>query len=85
MIDKIRTQEQYEAIMKMIEKYIQKATKMGGFHALSKQDEKELSRLTLLANDYEKKIHAPRGIPDFTEPDHPKQVSRNEHHTIQTI
>jgi HTH-type transcriptional regulator/antitoxin HigA len=59
MIDKIRTQEQYDAIMKMIEKFIQKATKLGGFHALSKQDEKELNRLTLLANDYEKKYMLP--------------------------
>ena len=59
MIDKIRTQEQYDAIMKMIEKCIQKATKLGGFHALSKQDEKELNRLTLLANDYEKKYMLP--------------------------
>jgi len=59
MIDKIRTQEQYEAIMKLIEKYIQKATKQGGFHALNKQDEKELHRLTLLANDYEKKYMLP--------------------------
>lgn len=59
MIDKIRTKEQYDAIMKMIEKYIQKATKLGGFHALSKQDERELNRLTLLANDYEKKSMLP--------------------------
>jgi antitoxin component HigA of HigAB toxin-antitoxin module len=45
--------------MKMIEKYIHKATKLGGFHAMSKQDEKELNRLTLLANDYEKKYMLP--------------------------
>jgi antitoxin component HigA of HigAB toxin-antitoxin module len=56
MLDKIRNQEQYEAIMKMIEKYIQKATKAGGFHSLDKHDEKELHRLTLLANDFEKKL-----------------------------
>lgn len=59
MIDKIRTQEQYDAIMKMIEKCIQKATKLGGFHALNNQGEKELNRLTLLANDYEKKQMLP--------------------------
>ena len=54
MLDKIRTKEQYEAIMLMIEKYISKATKLGGFHALCKKDEKELERLTLMASDYEK-------------------------------
>ena len=54
MLDKIRTQDQYEAIMEMIEKYITKATKLGGFHALNKKDDEELSRLSLLANDYEK-------------------------------
>lgn len=54
MLDKIRTKEQYEAIMLMIEKYITKATKLGGFHALSKREEKELEKLTLLANDFEK-------------------------------
>lgn len=59
MIDKIRTQDQYDAIMKMIEKYIQKATKLGGFHALTKQDETALHQLTLLANDYEKKYILP--------------------------
>ena len=54
MLDKIRTQDQYEAIMEMIEKYITKATKLGGFHALNKKDDEELPRLSLLANDYEK-------------------------------
>lgn len=54
MLDKIRTQEQYEAIMQMIEKYITKATKLGGFHALNKKENQELSKLSLLANDYEK-------------------------------
>jgi antitoxin component HigA of HigAB toxin-antitoxin module len=59
MIDKIRSQAQYDAIMHMIEKYIQKATKLGGFHALTKQDETALHQLTLLANDYEKKQMLP--------------------------
>ena len=62
MIDKIRTQEQYDAIMKMIEKFIQKATKMGGFHALHKQEEKELHRLTILANDFEKRSMLPKAF-----------------------
>jgi antitoxin component HigA of HigAB toxin-antitoxin module len=54
MLDKIRTKEQYEAVMRMIEKLINKATKLGGFHALNKKDDRELQRLTLLANEYEK-------------------------------
>lgn len=62
MIDKIRTQEQYDAIMKMIEKYILKATKLGGFHALLKQDESALHRLTLMVNDYEKRIMLPNAF-----------------------
>lgn len=59
MIDKIRSQAQYDAIMQMIEKYIHKATKLGGFYALTKQDETALHQLTLLANDYEKKQMLP--------------------------
>ncbi len=62
MIDKIRTQEQYDAIMKMIEKIIQKATKMGGFHALQKKEEKELHLLTLLASDFEKTLMLPNAF-----------------------
>jgi HTH-type transcriptional regulator/antitoxin HigA len=54
MLDKIRTQEQYDAIMQMIEKYITKATRLGGFHALNKKEDQELSRLSMLAYDYEK-------------------------------
>jgi antitoxin component HigA of HigAB toxin-antitoxin module len=55
MIDKIRTQQQYEGIMKMIEKFIQKATELGGFHILSQEDDDQLHQLSILANDYEKK------------------------------
>jgi antitoxin component HigA of HigAB toxin-antitoxin module len=55
MIDKIRTQQQYEGIMKMIEKFIQKATKLGGFHMLNQDDDDQLHQLSILANDYEKK------------------------------
>jgi antitoxin component HigA of HigAB toxin-antitoxin module len=55
MIDKIRTQQQYEGIMKMIEKFIQKATELGGFHMLSQEDDDQLHQLSTLANDYERK------------------------------
>lgn len=54
MIDKIRTQKQYEQVMELIEVYLQKATGGGGFSALSKEDTDELNQLSQLAGAYEK-------------------------------
>ena len=59
MLDKIRSKEQYEAINQMIEKYIIKATELGGFHALSFKEECELSRISFLARDFEKVMMLP--------------------------
>jgi HTH-type transcriptional regulator/antitoxin HigA len=59
MLDKIRSKEQYEAINQMIEKYITKATKLGGFHALNKREDSELTRLTFLARDFEQVMMLP--------------------------
>ncbi len=53
MIDKIRTQKQYEQVMAMIESYIAKATDGGGFASLSKKETDELHKLSLLAEKYE--------------------------------
>lgn len=59
MLDKIRSKEQYEAINQMIEKYIIKATELGGFHTLSFKEECELSRISFLARDFEKVMMLP--------------------------
>ncbi len=53
MIDKIRNETQYKQIMLLIESYIKKATKGGGFSSLTKKEATELKRLTLLAENYE--------------------------------
>jgi pyruvate/2-oxoglutarate dehydrogenase complex dihydrolipoamide dehydrogenase (E3) component len=78
MIDKIRTQQQYEGIMKMIEKFIQKATELGGFHMLSQEDDDQLHQLSTLANDYEKKTSVARIIHTFPEYADPKKAGRTE-------
>ena len=54
MIDKIRNKNQYEQVHQLIEGFIKKATKGGGFNSLNKKDTEELHQLTLLAADYEK-------------------------------
>jgi antitoxin component HigA of HigAB toxin-antitoxin module len=54
MIDKIRNKSQYEQVHQLIEGFIKKATKGGGFNSLNKKDTEELHQLTLLAADYEK-------------------------------
>ncbi len=59
MLDKIRSKEQYEAINQLIEKYIIKATELGGFHALSFKEECELSRISFLARDFEQVMMLP--------------------------
>jgi len=53
MIDKIRTEVQYNQVMKLIEKFIEKATAGGGFNSLSALESEELSSLSLLAEQYE--------------------------------
>lgn len=53
MIDKIRNQTQYEQVMQLIEGYLQKATKAGGFQGLSASESEQLKGLSLLAQQYE--------------------------------
>ncbi|WAC39227.1 helix-turn-helix domain-containing protein [Pedobacter sp. SL55] len=53
MITKIRTEAQYGEVMKLIEKYLAKATKAGGFSELNKTEREDLQKLSLLAEDYE--------------------------------
>ena len=54
MLDKIRTQAQYEKLMQMIEAILQKATDGGGFYSLTEKEQNELDHLSRLASNYEK-------------------------------
>jgi antitoxin component HigA of HigAB toxin-antitoxin module len=56
MIDKIRNERQYNQLMTLIEKFIQKATDGGGFHSLNKEESNELERLSILAERYEDEV-----------------------------
>jgi HTH-type transcriptional regulator/antitoxin HigA len=56
MIDKIRNEAQYNQVMTLIEKFIQKATDGGGFNALSASETGELHQLSVLAEQYEDNV-----------------------------
>lgn len=53
MIDLIRTQDQYEQVMQVIETFLKKATDAGGFDKLKPTETTELKQLTVLAEQYE--------------------------------
>ncbi len=56
MKNSIQNKEQYLFVMAQIEEYLQKATKMGGFHHLDSQEVKTLQSLSLQAEMYEDSI-----------------------------
>ena len=56
MINKIRSEAQYNQVTALIEIFIEKATKGGGFHSLSKKEANELESLSLLAEQYEDNV-----------------------------
>lgn len=56
MIDKIRTETQYNRVMNLIEKFIQKATDGEGFHSLNEKEQEELHKLTILTAEYEDNV-----------------------------
>jgi len=56
MIDNIRNEAQYNQVMALIEKFIEKATNMGGFNFLSEPEKEELSHLGRLAEGFEDNI-----------------------------
>jgi HTH-type transcriptional regulator/antitoxin HigA len=56
MIDKIRNEAQYNQIMALIEKFIAKATEVGGFNFLTDPEKEELGSLSLLAEQYEDNV-----------------------------
>jgi HTH-type transcriptional regulator/antitoxin HigA len=59
MIDNIRNDEQYTHVMTLIEDFIKRATKGGGFSSLSKTESDELTQLNLLAEKYEDEVLKP--------------------------
>jgi HTH-type transcriptional regulator/antitoxin HigA len=58
MITKIRTEKEYEGVMKTIEQLLKEATERGGFHKLAKEESDLLNRLSRLAETYEDKVMA---------------------------
>lgn len=56
MINKIRTEAQYNQVMVLIETFIAKATTGGGFHSLSQTELDELNKVSLLAEQYEDEV-----------------------------
>lgn len=56
MINKIRTQKQYEQVMTLVEGYLTKATENGGFKSLTRKESEELKQLSLLAEQYEDEV-----------------------------
>lgn len=56
MIDKIRNEGQYNQVMALIEKFIQRATDKGGFSALTAAEIDELTQLSVLAEQYEDNV-----------------------------
>jgi len=56
MIRKIRTEREFKTVNQTIEALLGKATKLGGFHKLEKQEAEMLSNLSKLVEDYEDRI-----------------------------
>jgi antitoxin component HigA of HigAB toxin-antitoxin module len=56
MIDKIRNDVQFKQVLSLIETFLNKATKAGGFHKLTKKETSELQKLSLLVEDYEDNV-----------------------------
>jgi HTH-type transcriptional regulator/antitoxin HigA len=53
MITRIRSEKEYKAVMKTIETLLGKATDLGGFHMLPKEESEMLEKLSKLAERYE--------------------------------
>ncbi len=56
MINKIRSEAQHQQVVTLVEAFIEKATKQGGFHSLSKEENIELEKLSLLIEAYENQV-----------------------------
>lgn len=53
MLTKIRSDKEYTAVMRTIETLLEKATNLGGFHKLPKEESDMLTKLSKIAEDYE--------------------------------
>ena len=53
-MNNITSPEEHIQTINLIETYLQKAIKGGGFSSLSKEEQDELERLSLLVHEYEK-------------------------------
>lgn len=53
MLNHIKSEKEYQAAMKTIETLLEKATKLGGFHLLSREESDILKKLSKLAGSYE--------------------------------
>ncbi len=56
MMTKIKTGKQYKAVMKTIDGLLDKATKIGGFHKLEKEEADMLADLSKIAEAYEDNV-----------------------------
>jgi len=56
MLSRIRTEKEYQAVMKTVESLLEKAITKGGFHELEKDETKMLSELSHLAENYEDNV-----------------------------
>jgi len=55
MLTHIKTEKEYQAAMKTIETLLEKATKLGGFHLLSREESDMLKKLSKQVEGYEDK------------------------------
>jgi HTH-type transcriptional regulator/antitoxin HigA len=53
MLNKIRSEREYKAVIRTIETLLEKATKLGGFHMLPKEESDMLAKLSKLAESFE--------------------------------
>ena len=53
MLTKIRSEKEYQIVMKTIESLLEKATAKGGFHELSTGESEMLAQLSKIAESYE--------------------------------
>jgi HTH-type transcriptional regulator / antitoxin HigA len=53
MLNKIRSEREYKAVMRTIETLLEKVTKLGGFHLLPKEETDMLAKLSKLAESFE--------------------------------
>lgn len=56
MLKKLRSDAEYTVAMKTVETLLTKATKLGGFHKLPKEEAEMLSRLSKIAEVYEDNV-----------------------------